>query len=406
MAEGSEVGRAFVQLGVNDKEYGKKMGKAQKGLKGLGAGISAMTVKLAVLGTAFGLLARKAVKAFNVQEMAEKKIEAALRAHGDAVDKLMPKLKTEASAIQRVTTSGDEANLMMMASLRNLGIQGDALGDGTKAAIGLAAALDMDAKSAARYAALAMQGEFTILQRYVPALRKATTESEKQAIVLDLMNKGFKQAQMTADTVSGRFGQVGNSLGDLGEAIVGAFGAGGMADVLLKLRIQIDMLAEAISNFGKSPMWQTIRDATAKTFGFMRLQLERLSAFFGALSGGAGLKEALRAVQEVPQALALERQEKFREAKAGIGGITGLGGAGAGGGGDKGGGKGTPVSPKAAFVGFSDAIRKAQEMANKKPESQKMDKDRNKFLKEIIEHEKEQNKALRGVLGGMVTVGT
>ena len=169
------------------------------------------------LGAAAVAGAYKAVQAAAIQEQAENALESALRSNGDAVSALLPKYKALAAEIQNQTTAADESTLAMMAQIRNLGVMPGQMEQATKGAIGLAKALNLDANSAARYTALALKGETTILQRYVPALRTATTAAEKQKIVTDLMNRGYEQAQAETDTFSGKLQQLKNSLGDIVE---------------------------------------------------------------------------------------------------------------------------------------------------------------------------------------------
>jgi len=190
-----------------------------KGLNRVRQNIKKIAVTATAMGASITAMAVKAIKAFARQESAENAVASALASHGDQVDALMPKMKALAAAIQKQTTYGDENVLSLMAQIRNLGVMPENMEKATKGAIGLAKALNLDANAAARYTALALQGEYTVLQRYVPALRTATTEAEKQKIVTDLMAKGYKQAQEETNTLSGRVAQLKNRLGDLFEVI-------------------------------------------------------------------------------------------------------------------------------------------------------------------------------------------
>lgn len=176
-------------------------------------------IKLAVVavGAASIAFAVKAVQAAAVQERAENALASALSTHGDEVDKLLPKFKALAASIQQQTIYGDEFVISMMAQIRNMGVMPDQMEKATKGAIGLAKALNLDADAAAKYTALALQGEVTILQRYIPALRSATSMVEKQRIVTELMNRGYEQAQLETETFSGALIQLKNTLGDLME---------------------------------------------------------------------------------------------------------------------------------------------------------------------------------------------
>lgn len=236
MAE--RIGDAFVEVTADISKYQKRMGIVRKRFTKIGAGLVRMGKRAGLaFGAALAAGVALAVKAAGTQERAEKDLESALRAHGDAVDTLFPKFKELASAIQGQTTLGDEAVLSMMAQIRNLGVMPAQMEKATKGAIGLGKALGLDAAAAARYSALAIAGEYTILQRYVPALRTATSEAEKQAIVTDLMRKGYEQAQAETETVQGAFKSLRNSVGDLFEQFgFMIFQSVGVRDILVKLR--------------------------------------------------------------------------------------------------------------------------------------------------------------------------
>jgi hypothetical protein len=86
-------------------------------------------------------------------------------------------------------------------------------------AIGLATALNIDLRTAMRYTALAQQGEMTMLQRYIPALRMTKDATQKLAIVQRTANAGWQQAKEEAKTLGGQLGQMKNALGDAGEKL-------------------------------------------------------------------------------------------------------------------------------------------------------------------------------------------
>ena len=153
------------------------------------------------------------------QQKADRKLADTLKTTGQYSEEMYLKLKALAGEMQNLTVYGDEAVQMLEAQALNLGITADGLDEAVRGAIGLSEALDMDLSTALRYTALALQGEFTVLQRYVPELRKAETESEKLAIVQKLMAAGFEQAKGQAEELGGRLKQVRNRFGDLLETI-------------------------------------------------------------------------------------------------------------------------------------------------------------------------------------------
>jgi len=162
-------------------------------------------------------------KLFANQEKAEKLLDAALRSTGQWVNALAPQLRKAAREMQTLTVYGDEFILGLMAQAVNLGATGKGIEEQTRQAIGLATALKMDLGTALRYTVLAQQGEFTMLRRYIPELRKTEDATEQLAIVQRMANAGWRQAQAEARTTAGRFAQLKNELSDLGEQLGAIF---------------------------------------------------------------------------------------------------------------------------------------------------------------------------------------
>lgn len=196
---------------------------------------------LIVGGAALGAFVALAAK----QEKAERSVEAALRATGKEVTANARMLKTQASEIQRITRFGDEFVLQLQAMALNLGASADNATEWVKAAIGMAAALGEKLNpTLIRYIALAQQGDFTMLRRYIPALRETTDATKQLAIFTDFVNKGFEQEIELAKTASGRFQQLRNVLGDLGETIGSIF-----TPALADASVQLAESAQAITEW-------------------------------------------------------------------------------------------------------------------------------------------------------------
>lgn len=377
-----KAGDAFVELGVKDRQFNTRMQRAKRTLVAIGR-------QFAIVGAAAAAAGAVVTRAFAKQEQAEKDLEAAIRSRGQAVGELLPKLKAEARAIQSVTTAGDENTLALQAQLLNLGLMPSQMSEATRGAIGLAKALQLDANAAARYTALALQGEFTILQRYVPALRQATSEAEKQKIVMDLMNRGFAQAVMATDTVGGRFTQLKNTLGDLGEAFGAALtGQGSAADALLKIRIRIEQVTESFNQLAASSGLRTFNGI----LGSITRKIEEFAAFVGAISAGSGVREAFEIAKQVPRDLAKSREQQFNQIKEAtqkgetVGGLEGAGAA------AREGAAGAKAAARKApaFVGFEQAIKSVQASAQTK--------DKDKIQKEQLNEQKKANDLLRKVV--------
>jgi hypothetical protein len=202
-----------------------------------------------VAGTALVGFGIKAVQAFSVQEKAEKEAAAALRAWGDEVDGNMVKIKAFTAAIQDETGIGDENTMARAAKLRLLGVEAEQLEAATKATIALGAA-GMDEQAAIKAVAMAMDGEFTMLQRYLPALRSASSEAEKATIVNDFLTKGYSAQKEQLDTVSGRWGELKGRIGDAMEEIGGAIvKSSAMNGVLASLSERVKVAGQSIASW-------------------------------------------------------------------------------------------------------------------------------------------------------------
>lgn len=213
----SEVNKAMREMRKfhGELDRGRKVaGGFQKALK-RGLGIAAAAFSVQQLSSAM----RENVRLWEEQEQAVTKLAGALRSSGDRVGAYIGELKETASAIQSVTTVGDEASLQIMQLARSQGVAADQLGEVTKGAIGLSRAFGIDTRIAVRGIANAMQGQFTTLQRYIPALRNVEDEGEKLRIVQRAMAQGFEVAKAEADTSTGAMTQMQNAIGDLREQI-------------------------------------------------------------------------------------------------------------------------------------------------------------------------------------------
>ena len=231
------------------------LSKATRSLKKFGAGVGkigarvarfgrSVVVGMAVAGTAIIAFAAKSVQAWGVQEKAEKALASSLRSAGENADKLIPKLKKVASAIQDETGAADESTIAGMARLKLLGVTTERLGEAARATIALTA-VGVDQSAALKMVAAAMAGDYTLLQRYIPSLKGATTATEKATIVNDLFAKGYKQQKAILKTTAGAWialkGRVGDALEQIGRAIAKS---SGLARVL-------ETAGEKVKGFGE-----------------------------------------------------------------------------------------------------------------------------------------------------------
>lgn len=161
-----------------------------------------------LVASTIGRLARQ----FGVQEDAERNLSTQL----GHVNK---NLLEQASALQSITTHGDESLLQVMRFASTLGIQESELVKVTKASIGLSEAYGLDLRQSTRMLALATSGNTEMLNRYIPELRNAKGESEKLAIVSKKVTEGFELHIKKTGTLNFTLDQMGNSVGDVAEKI-------------------------------------------------------------------------------------------------------------------------------------------------------------------------------------------
>jgi len=176
----------------------------------------AFVVGFLAAGTAVAGFAAKAIAAYAQQESAERLAEGALRAHGDEIENNMASIRKHALAIQDETGVADENTIARMARLRMLGVEANQLGDAARATIALASA-GMGEEQAIKAVAMARAGDFGMLQRYIPALRQASDETEKARIVNDFLTKGYEQQKGQLNTVAGQWNLLKGRVGDVWE---------------------------------------------------------------------------------------------------------------------------------------------------------------------------------------------
>jgi len=258
----------------------------------------------------------KALSAYAEQQKAEMALAGSLRAYGESADAVMPKLKQIAAQIQDETGAADESTLAGMAKIRMLGVQTDKLEEAAKASLALKS-IGIEEAAAHRYVALAMQGNYTMLQRYIPALRTATDEADKARIVNEFLARGYQQQKDLLNTTSGAWrnlkGRIGDALERIGEAI----------DKSAGIKNALNQAAGAVKNFG---------DAVGRWIQsekFQRLQTTLVGIVTAMKQGGAARGDALKAVSDVIKsafAVAVENAVSiFKKAAPAIGVLIGRG---------------------------------------------------------------------------------
>ena len=177
------------------------------------------------------------VEASARQEQAEKALEVALGRTSTA-------LLNQASALQQVTTAGDEAIIEQQAFLASLKFTEDQIKTIIPVALDLSAATGISLESAVRNTSKTFSGLAGELGELVPQLRELTQEEMKAGKAVEVLGDLFEgQASKQSETLAGSLTQMSNAVGDAGEAI-GSL----LAPSVIKVASGIKTLAEGVGN--------------------------------------------------------------------------------------------------------------------------------------------------------------
>ena len=155
---------------------------------------------------------KKAIDAAGIQEKAEKRLEVALGRRSQA-------LLDQATALQKVTTFGDEQIISAQALIAAFVSDEDQIKAATKATLDLAAAKGMDLTAAADLISKTLGSSTNAMSRYGIQVEGAVGSTERlESLTNSIEDKFGGQAKATAEG-SGQLKQMTNAVGDTAEAI-------------------------------------------------------------------------------------------------------------------------------------------------------------------------------------------
>jgi hypothetical protein len=194
------------------------------------------------------------------QEAAETSLQNAIRATGRETELSLPALTAYASALQGITTFGDEAIIETQALLTTFtNIGGDVLPRTTRAVLDFAQATGRDLRAAAQIAGVALQDPaeaFTRLQRegirFSNAQKRTLQEfvrvgdaAKAQDLILKELEKRYKGAAEAArNTFGGALKALGNTIGDQTEVTGGSLAS--MTDAVNYLNDNLGNIVDTI----------------------------------------------------------------------------------------------------------------------------------------------------------------
>ena len=205
-----------------DKKLNIKVGlkghkKAEKGLGKVNNSMKSLAKSALVAGGSFfavqGIIRglSTSVRIAGEQEQAEKRLSTALGHTSKA-------LLDQASALQKVTTFGDESIIGVQASIAAFVDSEEQIKKATEATLDMAVAMGMDLKSAGDLIAKTLGSSTNALSRYGIQVEGAVGSTERLESLTSSVAKLFGgQAKAQANTYAGSVEQMKNSLGDMAE---------------------------------------------------------------------------------------------------------------------------------------------------------------------------------------------
>jgi hypothetical protein len=250
----------------------------------------ALTKAFDFIRSTFGTFIQEASQA----EQSIKNMEVALESAGLLTPEVSKEFQALGDSIEQTTKfSGDmvESSVALFASLTNL--SADGITQATKAAVDLAATLNVDLSTATDMIAKAVNGNVTGFNKLGISINKGETDAERLANTLAALSSQQGAAASQAQTYAGASEIAANAQGKLFEAIgkvvtqnpVVIKGLQATADVFIALASYIEKNSADIILFAQSILSAAAIAATA--FVTMKVAALGLSATFTILSTAA-----------------------------------------------------------------------------------------------------------------------
>ncbi len=218
--------------------------QSERQIKGVSGALGNMAKQAGVAAAAyFGTRAllngiRQSIDLFAQQELAEKKLEAALGKTSNA-------LLNQAKALQQVTMFGDEQIIEAQALIGSFVDEEEAIAAATKATLDLAAAKGMELTVAADLVSKTLGSTTNALSRYGIQVTGAVGSTERlESLTGNLADVFGGQATAHTDTLAGAMAQMNNAIGDTQEAMGEA-----LEPLMKSFANATKNAAEAIGNF-------------------------------------------------------------------------------------------------------------------------------------------------------------
>lgn len=229
----------------------KGVGKIRGGISKLAKSlVSLKGLFIAALGgIAIKKVLTNSISAWARQENAVKSLNTALKNSGQYSAQTSRALQNQASALQRLTTFGDEAIIEAQAIFTQFGLNLQQTKLLTSATLDLAQAKGMDLKSAADLVSKSVGSSTNALSRYGIAIEGIAGSDERVKQAVENIDKIFGgQSQAAADTMAGKLKQLKNVWGDVFLELTGKALSPIISDLSVRTKEWFDNLTEKQKN--------------------------------------------------------------------------------------------------------------------------------------------------------------
>ena len=203
------------KLKTTDTKVGRLTASAKRFGGALKSGLAVAAVGFGVVVGAVG----KAVAAYRVQELAVNELNQALKTQGIYTKELSQEYQDNASALQNMTTFGDEAIIASQARLQAYLGEQKITKDLTLSILNFASANKMDLASAADLVGKSIGSSTNALTRYGIEMQSGLSKSEKMASITETLNKKYAGSAEASAKGAGSLVQLNNQVGDVVESI-------------------------------------------------------------------------------------------------------------------------------------------------------------------------------------------
>jgi len=193
------------------------------------------------VASAFGSLA----SAYGQQELAEVKLQRALKQTGNFTEENFKALKEYASELQRTTLFGDELYISLFGQLQAMGLTVEQTKAASLQAANLATVMGVDLSTAGRAMVEVFNGNIGMLGRYIKGLDETIIKSGDTAKIIEHLNERIGgQAEDAAKTGIGAIKQIENAFGDMKEE-AGKLILQGLSPIIFAIRDVVSWLNNA-----------------------------------------------------------------------------------------------------------------------------------------------------------------